>query len=454
MMVRFACVPAAVLAVSMIPAGLAHADVMSGVVLKAVVIPASVADPAAHERSRVDAVIAAHGLSGRVAHRFEAAPAFATPLDAATATSLGRDPRVAAVLPLGAIAVKPLASAPARGILIHAGPGSAAPCFAAQAGDGGVDPKACNPAIRFGNGQGVISVKPAGEAGLDSLALLKAIDFVAARGAEGSADAPYSTQIAIAAGFQPCGNALSRAIAQTATVAGLALVLPQGTATACLAEARRAAATISVVQAALPAVEGFRGGTFRPGSLAVTVRASAGTQRFTITGAPAWLPFSPAARTATAAGARFVQPVAQAAARARPVGWHKSVLRFQNGAVAANRVNRTVVLDVFGSVSAGRTRYNSLCLACHQLTENRTGPRMSGVYGRRAGSSAATGYTAYSSALAAFARPWTNELLTRYLTDPQALVPGTRMPSYSFLSVTDRQNIVAYLRAISANPPQ
>jgi cytochrome c len=444
-------IPLAILAPSLAPSAAFAAD-MSGVLLREVPVPLTVSDPAAHERARVEAVIDRHQLDAAAFHRFEAVPAFAARLDEQARKRLAADPQIAAIVPIGDVESR---STKARAaILIHAGVGASSPCFAQAAPGGTANPRACNPSAEFNGNAGVISVAAPGALRIDGLSVLRALDWVAARAAEGSPDVPSGASIAVGATFSPCADPLARALSQSLIQTGQTLALAPGTVTSCLSDARRAAATISVVQTALPAVEGFRGGNFLPTSVAVTVKASAGTQRFTISGAPSWLPFAPTVRTATATGLRVVQPVSQAAARARAVGWHKSVLRFQNSAVSTNRVYRTAVLDVFGSVSAGRTAYNSRCLACHQLTTNGIGPRLSGIYKRRAGSASATGYTRYSAALAAYARRWNNELLTRFLTNPQALVPGSRMPSYSFLSVTERQNIVAYLRAISANAPQ
>jgi cytochrome c len=81
------------------------------------------------------------------------------------------------------------------------------------------------------------------------------------------------------------------------------------------------------------------------------------------------------------------------------------------------------------------------CMGCHSLDENDVGPKHRGVIGRRAGSVA--GY-AYSSALKSSAIVWTPTNLDRWLTNPQALVPGTKM-YFSIANPQSRADIIAYL---------
>jgi cytochrome c len=77
------------------------------------------------------------------------------------------------------------------------------------------------------------------------------------------------------------------------------------------------------------------------------------------------------------------------------------------------------------------------------VDENDIGPRHCGVVGRRAGS--VTDY-AYSAALKQSAITWDDATLDRWLSNPSALVPGTKM----FFKIDDAQaraDIIAYLNA-------
>jgi cytochrome c len=94
-----------------------------------------------------------------------------------------------------------------------------------------------------------------------------------------------------------------------------------------------------------------------------------------------------------------------------------------------------------GDPARGRTLYQG-CEACHSIDDNDLGPKHRGVVGRRAGSVADY---AYSAALKNSGLVWDESLLDRWLTNPSALVPGTKM----FFQVSDPQNradIIAFLK--------
>ena len=93
-----------------------------------------------------------------------------------------------------------------------------------------------------------------------------------------------------------------------------------------------------------------------------------------------------------------------------------------------------------GDVERGRVAYQG-CTGCHSVDEDDVGPRHRGVVGRRAGS--VPGY-AYSPALKSSGLVWDAATLDRWLRNPQALVPGSRM----FYSLSDEQlraDVIAYL---------
>lgn len=71
---------------------------------------------------------------------------------------------------------------------------------------------------------------------------------------------------------------------------------------------------------------------------------------------------------------------------------------------------------------------------------------LGGVVGRAAG--AASGYS-YSPALKNAGLNWSTDNLDRWLTDPQKLVPGARMP-IRVLDAPSRRDIIAYLQANAA----
>jgi cytochrome c len=88
----------------------------------------------------------------------------------------------------------------------------------------------------------------------------------------------------------------------------------------------------------------------------------------------------------------------------------------------------------------GKTVYQ-VCMGCHSLDEDDIGPRHRGVVGRVAGS--VPGY-AYSPALRNSHIVWDRANLDRWLTNPQALVPGAKM-FFAMPNANDRADVIAYL---------
>jgi cytochrome c len=88
------------------------------------------------------------------------------------------------------------------------------------------------------------------------------------------------------------------------------------------------------------------------------------------------------------------------------------------------------------------------CQACHEVTPDGptlVGPNLAGVYGRKAGS--LPGYD-YSAPLKSSGLVWNGGNLDKWLTNPAALVPGTKM-AFSGISSQDlRADVIAYLRTL------
>ncbi|HET7884712.1 MAG TPA: cytochrome c family protein [Bradyrhizobium sp.] len=94
-----------------------------------------------------------------------------------------------------------------------------------------------------------------------------------------------------------------------------------------------------------------------------------------------------------------------------------------------------------GDPSRGEVLYQG-CMDCHSIDKDDVGPRHRGVVGRRAGSIA--GYD-YSKALKNSGLTWDEATLDRWLIDPSALVPGTKM-FYEVEKPQDRADLIAYLK--------
>jgi cytochrome c len=96
------------------------------------------------------------------------------------------------------------------------------------------------------------------------------------------------------------------------------------------------------------------------------------------------------------------------------------------------------------SITNGQKVYEAQCTACHNIHENRVGPRHFGVFNRPA---ATQPDYEYSEALLASRLVWTPANLNRWLTNPQDFVPGQNM-GFSLTSSQDRADVIAYLATL------
>ena len=97
-----------------------------------------------------------------------------------------------------------------------------------------------------------------------------------------------------------------------------------------------------------------------------------------------------------------------------------------------------------GDAAHGEELYNSRCVACHSPDANRVGPRHRGVVGRKAGSLPDFNY---SKAVKGSNVVWDEQTLDRWLTNPQAFIPGQRM-NFRVSDPQDRADIIAYLKTL------
>jgi cytochrome c len=92
----------------------------------------------------------------------------------------------------------------------------------------------------------------------------------------------------------------------------------------------------------------------------------------------------------------------------------------------------------------GKKLYESRCIGCHSIDENRVGPAHRGVFGRKAG--AVDGYD-YSPALKKAKVVWNEKTLDRWLSNPEATIPGQKM-GFSVPAANDRADLIEYLRSV------
>jgi cytochrome c len=100
----------------------------------------------------------------------------------------------------------------------------------------------------------------------------------------------------------------------------------------------------------------------------------------------------------------------------------------------------------------GEARF-ALCASCHTVVAggpNMTGPHLHNVVGRKAGSVADYNY---SDGLKAAGFTWDAAHLDAWLTNPRAVIPGTKMTFMGVKDPKDRGDIIAYLMVNSAAKP-
>ena len=95
------------------------------------------------------------------------------------------------------------------------------------------------------------------------------------------------------------------------------------------------------------------------------------------------------------------------------------------------------------------------CSGCHEIgpeAENAIGPKLNGVFGRRA--AAVDGFD-YSKSLTRAGRDgltWTLKTLDAYIANPRTFASGTRMSYPGLKDETDRADLLAFLRDYSDRP--
>ena len=97
---------------------------------------------------------------------------------------------------------------------------------------------------------------------------------------------------------------------------------------------------------------------------------------------------------------------------------------------------------------AGQIAFNNACRTCHTPREgdNRLGPSLHGVIGRKAGS--LPSYNNYSESMKKADIVWDKNTLDRFIANPDAVLPDNNMKPYGGIaSAEERAKIIAFLES-------
>jgi len=93
-----------------------------------------------------------------------------------------------------------------------------------------------------------------------------------------------------------------------------------------------------------------------------------------------------------------------------------------------------------GDAAHGKAVFEKRCTGCHAMEVDREGPRLAGVFGRKAGS--VPGFT-YSTGLRNSGLTWNHVTLEKWLSDPDVMVPDNNM-GFSVPRAEERRDLIAY----------
>ncbi len=126
--------------------------------------------------------------------------------------------------------------------------------------------------------------------------------------------------------------------------------------------------------------------------------------------------------------------------------------RFRSKALLAHLI---VLTAGFTSVRAADIKNGKVvfekCAACHSLEagKNDIGPSLAGIFGRKA---ASLENFRYSNAMKQSNVTWDERTLAAFIEDPQAFIPGNRMPFDGLKDKQDRDDLLAYLKLATTKP--
>ncbi len=98
-----------------------------------------------------------------------------------------------------------------------------------------------------------------------------------------------------------------------------------------------------------------------------------------------------------------------------------------------------------GNADQGKLLFEKRCTGCHSLDQEKEGPRLRGVFGRKAGKVESF---SYSDGLKDAQFTWDAALLDKWLTDTESVVPNNDM-TFHVPNPQERTDIIRFLESLS-----
>ena len=100
---------------------------------------------------------------------------------------------------------------------------------------------------------------------------------------------------------------------------------------------------------------------------------------------------------------------------------------------------------LFAGNNPGKEMFEKRCTGCHALDNEKTGPRLRGVFGRPA---ANVPTFPYSESLRKSGVTWDSSSLDKWLTNPDGFIPDSDM-AFRVANKEERTTIIEYLKDVS-----
>jgi len=119
---------------------------------------------------------------------------------------------------------------------------------------------------------------------------------------------------------------------------------------------------------------------------------------------------------------------------------------------SGNEESKSIMALFASTSSSDGAKIFKKCAACHSIAQggdNKIGPALWGVIGRKAGS--VSDYK-YSKAMTAHGKLWSFEEMNSFLIKPKEWVKGTKMSFAGLKNAKERASVILYMNENSDNP--